>query len=120
MPTDNRAWAIWPGRPSRSSGRRSSAAKGCEDEDLERRLYVVRKRIERRVAETLGAAADEFYVPSMSCRTIVYKGMFLAPQLFAYYPDLADQRVRHGPGHRPPALQHQHVSRVGGWPSRSA
>ena len=67
---------------------------GREDEDLERRLYVVRKRIERRVAETLGAAADEFYVPSMSCRTIVYKGMFLAPQLFAYYPDLADQRVR--------------------------
>ena len=67
---------------------------GREDEELERRLYVVRKRIERRVTETLGPAADEFYVPSMSCRTIVYKGMFLAPQLFAYYPDLADQRVR--------------------------
>ena len=67
---------------------------GREDEELERRLYVVRKRIERRVAETLGPAADEFYVPSMSCRTIVYKGMFLAPQLFAYYPDLADPRVR--------------------------
>ena len=67
---------------------------GREDEDLERRLYVVRKRIERRVAETLGEAAQEFYVPSMSCRTIVYKGMFLAPQLFDYYPDLADERVR--------------------------
>ena len=67
---------------------------GLEDEELERRLYVARKRIENRVAETLGPSADEFYVPSMSCRTIVYKGMFLAPQLFAYYPDLADQRVR--------------------------
>jgi glutamate synthase domain-containing protein 2/glutamate synthase domain-containing protein 1/glutamate synthase domain-containing protein 3 len=67
---------------------------GLEDEALERRLYVVRKRIERRILETLGEAADTFYVPSMSCRTIVYKGMFLAPQLFAYYPDLADSRVR--------------------------
>ena len=83
---------------------------GLEDEALERRLYVVRKRIERRVAETLGEAADAFYVPSMSCRTIIYKGMFLAPQLFAYYPDLADARVRTALGHRPPALQHEHVS----------
>ena len=32
-------------------------------------------------------------MPSMSCRTMVYKGMFLAPQLFAYYPDLSDERV---------------------------
>jgi len=66
---------------------------GREGEDLERRLYVVRKRVERRAAETLGPAADQFYIPSMSCRTIVYKGMFLAPQLFAYYPDLSDPRV---------------------------
>ena len=45
------------------------------------------------MSERLGLSADEFYVPSMSCRTIVYKGMFLAPQLFAYYTDLADPRV---------------------------
>ena len=67
---------------------------GLEDEALERRLYVARKRIENRINQTLGADADQFYVPSMSCRTIVYKGMFLAPQLFAYYPDLADRRVQ--------------------------
>ena len=42
----------------------------------------------------LGERADQFYVPSMSGRTLVYKGMFLAPQLFAYYPDLADARVQ--------------------------
>ena len=90
---------------------------GLEDEDLERRLYVARKRIERRVAETLGPAADEFYIPSMSCRTIVYKGMFLAPQLFAYYPDLADQRVRTALAHRPPALQHEHVSELAAGPA---
>ena len=88
------AWATSPGRPSRSFGSCSSAARGFADEDLERRLFVVRKRVEHRVREQFGEAADEFYVCSMSCRTIVYKGMFLAPQLFAYYPDLADERVR--------------------------
>ncbi len=65
-----------------------------QDEALERRLYVARKRLEHQVRQALGEEAAWFYVPSMSCRTIVYKGMFLAPQLFAYYPDLADERVR--------------------------
>jgi glutamate synthase domain-containing protein 2/glutamate synthase domain-containing protein 1/glutamate synthase domain-containing protein 3 len=66
---------------------------GREEEELERRLYVARKRMEGRVIRELGDSAEQFYVPSMSCRTICYKGMFLAPQLFAYYPDLADERV---------------------------
>ncbi len=66
---------------------------GAEDLALERRLFVVRKRLEERLRRELGEAAAEFYIPSMSCRTIVYKGMFLAPQLFAYYPDLADERM---------------------------
>ena len=64
------------------------------DEGLERRLYVARKRIEGRLREMLGNEADQFYVPSMSCRTLIYKGMFLAPQLFAYYPDLSDARMK--------------------------
>jgi glutamate synthase (NADPH/NADH) large chain len=67
--------------------------RGRADEELERRLYVARMRTERKVLERLGQYADEFYVPSLSCRTICYKGMFFAPQLFAYYPDLADPRV---------------------------
>jgi len=66
---------------------------GRAGEDLERRLFVVRKRAEHRVRAKLGEAASDFYACSMSCRTIVYKGMFLAPQLFAYYPDLADPRT---------------------------
>ncbi len=64
------------------------------DEALERRLYVARKKIEKAVREALGGRADEFYVVSMSCRTIIYKGMFLAPQLFDYYPDFADERFK--------------------------
>jgi glutamate synthase (NADPH/NADH) large chain len=64
------------------------------DEPLERRLYVVRKRTEHRVRQQLGDAAEQFYVVSMSCRTVCYKGMFFAPQLFQYYGDLADERMQ--------------------------
>ena len=70
-----------------------------------------------RGASCWAPAADEFYVPSMSCRTICYKGMFLAPQLFAYYPDLADAADEDGPGHRPPAVQHQHVPELAAGPA---
>jgi glutamate synthase (NADPH/NADH) large chain len=67
---------------------------GCEDEELERRLYLARKRAERVAGEQSGEKAEDFYVASFSCRTICYKGMFMARQLFAYYPDLADERVK--------------------------
>lgn len=66
---------------------------GFSGEDLERRLFLARKRAEKVVRERLGQAGEDFYVSSMSCRTLIYKGMFLAPQLFAYYPDLADPRM---------------------------
>jgi len=67
---------------------------GFEDEQLERRLYMARRRAERRIDAKLGDAADDFYVASLSCRTICYKGMFMAWQLFAYYRDLTDERVK--------------------------
>jgi len=67
---------------------------GSEPEQLERRLFMARKRVERLVGEKFGEKADDFYVASLSCRTICYKGMFMAWQLFAYYPDLADERVK--------------------------
>jgi len=66
---------------------------GLTGDELERRLYMARKRAESQLRRQLGADADEFYVASMSCRTVCYKGMFLAPQLFGYYPDLADPRM---------------------------
>jgi len=69
-------------------------AQGAVGEALERRLFMARKRAERLVRERLGPAGQGFYICSMSARTIVYKGMFLAPQLFAYYGDLTDERVR--------------------------
>ena len=56
--------------------------------DLERRAYVARKRIEHEIAN----GSDTVYFPSLSCRTIVYKGMLTTPQLRDFYPDLADER----------------------------
>jgi len=67
---------------------------GFEGEELERQLYLARKRSERLVRENFGKDAEDFYVTSLSCRTICYKGMFMAWQLFAYYSDLADERLK--------------------------
>ncbi|MFP4106672.1 MAG: glutamate synthase large subunit [Phycisphaerae bacterium] len=66
---------------------------GLKGEALERKLYLARKRAEKQISETYGDEALDFYVCSMSCKTIIYKGMFLAPQLFGYYPDLSDERM---------------------------
>ncbi len=65
---------------------------GLKGRELERKLFLARKRAERLVGEKYGEAANDFYVSSLSCRTICYKGMFMAWQLFAYYPDLSDER----------------------------
>ena len=62
------------------------------DEEFERRLYVLRKVISARIYEETGGRDNGFYVVSMSSRTIVYKGMFLAYQVGAYYKDLVDPR----------------------------
>ena len=65
--------------------------RGLEGAALERRLYVVRRQIEKRVMEH--NEEEPFYIPSLSCRTIVYKGLFTAAQLPAYYTDLNDREL---------------------------
>jgi len=57
--------------------------------EFEKQLYLIRRRIERRVIE---AQIQGFYVCSLSCRSIVYKGLFLAESLSVFYPDLTDER----------------------------
>ncbi len=59
---------------------------------FERRLYVARRLIEKAVVRSALPGRAEFYIPSMSCRTIVYKGMLNARQLLTFYPDLLDPR----------------------------
>jgi glutamate synthase (NADPH) large chain len=67
------------------------AGDGLADESLERRVYIVRKRIEHEVGSPGGDGS--VYFPSLSCRTIVYKGMLTTPQLSEFFADLRDDRV---------------------------
>jgi glutamate synthase (NADPH/NADH) large chain len=60
---------------------------------LERKLYVIRKASGHAIQALHLAHGKEFYVPSMSARTIVYKGMLLADQVGSYYLDLQDARL---------------------------
>ena len=62
-------------------------ATGWSDEEFERRLFLARKAAEKRAIEQ---KIDGFYIPSFSSRTIVYKGLFNAPQLPKFYTDLKD------------------------------
>ena len=72
------------------------------DTALERKLYVVRKKVERRVAaiasraDGSGAGASAFYICSLSTRSIVYKGMLTSGQLRRYYPDLENPYLTSG------------------------
>ena len=63
--------------------------KGRAQDELDRILYVVRRRIEKRARE---AGLHELYVCSLSSRDIVYKGMFLAEEIDNFYLDLQDKR----------------------------
>jgi glutamate synthase (NADPH) large chain len=67
---------------------------GCRsagDRDVfERKLYVIRKRVEKAVRESNLSQKGYFHIPSCSGRTVVYKGMLKSNQIDAFYPDLAD------------------------------
>ena len=70
-----------------------AAADGIQGDDFERQLYMIRKR------STHALRGDEnleqskmFYICSLSCRSIIYKGMMLAEQVAEFYPDLKDER----------------------------
>jgi glutamate synthase (NADPH) large chain len=57
--------------------------------EFEKNLYLIRRRIERKAIE---AQVQGFYICSLSCRSIIYKGLFLAESLSVFYPDLCDDR----------------------------
>lgn len=60
---------------------------------LERKLYVIRKRASLAILRLKLTHGREYYVPSMSCRTVIYKGLLLAGQVGQYYLDLQDPSV---------------------------
>ena len=61
---------------------------------FERKLFVIRKVIEKFIRESDLPQSSYFHVPSLSSRTLVYKGMLLADQIAAFYPDLTDPVMR--------------------------
>ncbi|MGR3366730.1 MAG: glutamate synthase large subunit [Sagittula sp.] len=69
-----------------------SNAKGVDEEQFERELYVIRRRIEKAAAAAGIAGSGGLYIASLSCRSIIYKGMMLAEQVSEFYPDLQDER----------------------------
>jgi glutamate synthase (NADPH/NADH) large chain len=66
-----------------------SNSKGVDEDTFERELYVIRRRIEKAAA---AAGVGELYLASLSCRSVIYKGMMLAEQVAVFYPDLMDER----------------------------
>ena len=93
IPVDNsdlgeRVKAVEPVQRQIFIGRRPNIA---DEDDFERRLFILRKVISNRVY-ACGERLAEYYPVSLSCRTIVYKGMVLVHQLAPYYKDLLDPR----------------------------
>jgi len=66
-----------------------SNSKGVDEDTFERELYVIRRRIEKAAA---AAGVGQLYLASLSCRSVIYKGMMLAEQVAVFYPDLMDER----------------------------
>ncbi|MDP4031583.1 MAG: glutamate synthase large subunit, partial [Pseudorhodobacter sp.] len=63
--------------------------KAIDREQFERELYIIRRRIEK---AALAAQIQGLYLCSLSCRSVIYKGMMLAEQVAVFYPDLLDDR----------------------------
>jgi glutamate synthase (NADPH/NADH) large chain len=63
-------------------------------EELERKLYIIRKRTEKYIASSTLKQKSFFYVPSLSTKVLIYKGMLTSEQLGEYYMDLHDKRLQ--------------------------
>src|SRR3954447_15662963 len=90
VPTDNSSLGetVKPTEPANMQvfiGRNGTAK---TEEEFERRLYILRKSISQAIYQRRERGLAGYYPVSMSCRTVIYKGMFLADQLGKYYPDL--------------------------------
>jgi glutamate synthase domain-containing protein 2/glutamate synthase domain-containing protein 1/glutamate synthase domain-containing protein 3 len=67
--------------------------RGMTQQQLERKLYVVMRRTENEIRASDIRDKEDFYIPSLSTKTVVYKGLLLAPQIEQFYLDLAIPEV---------------------------
>ncbi|MGO9630600.1 MAG: glutamate synthase large subunit, partial [Xanthobacteraceae bacterium] len=92
VPTDNSTLGetVKPTEPRHMQVFLGRGAKIASEDEFERRLYILRKTISRTLYGKRERSTSHYYPVSISCRTLIYKGMFLADQLGTYYPDLRD------------------------------
>jgi glutamate synthase (NADPH/NADH) large chain len=92
VPTDNSSLgeSVKPTEPVHQQVFIGRGKKSMSEDDFERRLYILRKSVSAAIYKRHERRLAGYYPVSLSCRTVVYKGMFLADQLGKYYPDLHD------------------------------
>src|SRR3974390_2085128 len=92
VPTDNSSLgeSVKPTEPKHMQVFIGRGKKKLNKADVERRLYVWRSAISNAIYRRRERLLAGYYPVSISCRTVIYKGMFLADQLGSYYPDLHD------------------------------
>ncbi len=82
---------------------------GQDEDAFERLLYRIRRRTENEIAASDIEEKETFYVPSFSCRTIIYKGLMLAPQIEKFYFELANPLVTSALALVHQRFHHQHL-----------
>jgi glutamate synthase (NADPH/NADH) large chain len=92
VPTDNSTLGetVKPTEPVHQQVFIGRSKKVKDETEFERRLYILRKSISNAIYSRRERRLAGYYPVSISCRTVIYKGMFLADQLGTYYPDLHD------------------------------
>jgi len=92
VPTDNSTLgeSVKPTEPVHLQVFIGRGKKKLSESEFERRLYLLRKSISNAIYKRRERRVADYYPVSVSCRTVIYKGMFLADQLGTYYPDLHD------------------------------
>ncbi len=95
VPTDNSSLGEWA-KAHEPVVRQVFVSRSPELDDelaFERKLYVIGKRCAHEIRHSEEEEGDAFYLSSLSCRTVVYKGMLTPEQVAGYYPDLSDARL---------------------------
>ena len=90
VPTDNSTLgeSVKPTEPVHQQIFLGRSPRVTTEDEFERRLYILRKTISAMLYARRERSTSHYYPVSISCRTVIYKGMFLADQLGTYYPDL--------------------------------
>ena len=104
-------------------GASSDLIEACRTDSLafERKLYVIRRRIENNIRESTIGQRSMFYIPSLSSKTLIYKGMLNSDQVNRFYPEIHDPSMVTAlvTGCSTFTLQHQYVPQLGAGASLS-